>query len=663
MIRHIHKKISVSLQILLFGSSLSLLLSNSAWAQNNCTEGKIKENIAKIKDSDSSISLKATYSLAECGSKSVQSIIKTLQQDKDPNIRRDAASALIYMGETAKAAVPQLITSLKQDKDPNVRLSAADALGKMKKSANAAVPQLITSLKQDKDPNVRSSAASALGNMQETGKAAVPQLILSLKQDKDPNVRSNAASALGNMKKIAASAIPELILSLKTDSDIRRNAASSLGNMGETAKFAIPQLLQILQQNKEANIRSAAASALGEMKESAKMTIPQLITALNQDKDISVRTSAAYALRDIASHLQSQKNQSSPSDLEIAQKALDVAKTFIKDEKIIICFPVRFSQNNNSFCLKHLSIKIGLNIWLIHTLIWIGLFCIYPKSPQVQAIFFWNPWMRKIFGLGYIGFAITKIPFLSFHLCSPFKDSLLADGNLDNFDSQAYFTDIEFNLRTNKEAQPIKKPIPSGKFRIVIEGESGVGKSMFMRHLAKFSKRNIVYLLGEKCETGVMEAIQEKLPISNQDPKLLQNLIKNRALDIYIDGFSEMKPQIRVNIASFVKNYSKCNILIATQPLDWLPSSPIKTYILQPLKPQQLEKFLISRQTTLSPDAPISGDKYEEACKNYLASILNQQESEKENTIAIRQLYNPMKLTAIAETIANGKEGGVGFLE
>lgn len=660
MIRHIHKKISVTLQILLFSSSLSLLLSNSAWAENNCTEGKIKENIAKIKDSDNSVSLNATYSLAKCGSKSVQSIIQTLQQDKDPNLRSSAANALMYMGETAKTAIPQLIETLQQDKDPNVRLSAADALGKMKKLATPAVPQLIKSLKQDRDPNVRSSAASALGNMQETAKTAVPQLILSLKQDRDPNVRSNAASALGNMKEIAASAIPQLIISLKTDSDIRKNAAVALGNMEKTAKVAIPQLISILQQDKNPNIRSAAASALGEMKESAKMTVPQLITALKQDKDISVRTSAADALQNIGSHLQSKENQSSPSDLEIAQKALDAGQKFLKNEHILICFPLKISPDQNNFCLKYFQIKIGLSIWLIHTLIWMGLFCLYPKYPQIQSIFFWNPWMRKIFGLGYVGFALTKIPFISSHLSSPFKYSLLADADLDNFDSPAYFTDIEFKLRSNKEAQLIKKPMPSGKFRIVIEGESGVGKSMFMRHLAKYSKRNIVYLSGIKCDKGVMEAIQEKLPISNQDPKLLQNLIKNRALDIYIDGFSEMKPHIRVNIASFVKNYSKSNILIATQPLDWLPSSPIKTYILQPLKPQQLEQFLISRQTILPPDAPISGDKYEEACKNYLATFLNQQESEKEKIITIRQLSNPMKLTVIAEMIANGKEGGMG---
>ena len=655
MIRHIHKKISVTLQILLFGSSLSLLMSNSAWAENNCTEAKIKENIAKIKDSDSSV-----YSLAKCGSKSVQSIIQTLQQDKDPKLRSSAADALMYMGETGKAAIPQLIQTLQQDKDPNVRLSAADALGKMKKLATAAVPQLITSLKQDKDPNVRSSAASALGNMQETAKAAVPQLIISLKQDRDPNVRSNAASALGNMKEIAASAIPQLILSLKTDSDIPRNAAVALGNMGETAKVAIPQLLSILQQDRDPNIRSAAASALGEMKESAKMTIPHLITTLKQDKDNSVRRSAADALQNIGSHLQSSKNQSSPSDLEIARKALDAGQFFLRNEQIIICFPFKISPNQNNLCFKYFQIKIGMSIWLIHTLIWMGLFCIYPKSPQVQAIFFWNPWMRKIFGLGYIGFALTKIPFLRYQLFSPCQYSLLADADLDSFDSQAYFTDIEFKLRSNQEAQPIKKPIPSGKFRIVIEGESGVGKSMFLRHLAKYSKRNIVYLPGIKCDKGVMEAIQEKLPISNQDPKFLQNLIKNRALDIYIDGFSEIKPQIRVDIASFVKNYSKSNLLIATQPLDWLPSSPFKTYILQPLKPDQIEKFIISCQTIIPPDAPISGDKYEEACKNYLATVLNQHQSEKAKISLMQQLSNPMKLTAIAEMIANGKEGGMG---
>ena len=61
-----------------------------------------------------------------------------------------------------------------------------------------------------------------------------------------------------------------------------------------------------------------------------------------------------------------------------------------------------------------------------------------PVGP-VQAIFFWNPWVRRYFGLGYIGFVLTWVPFLRAKLFAPFRGPLLADAELDSFDLVSYF--------------------------------------------------------------------------------------------------------------------------------------------------------------------------------------------------------------------------------
>ena len=47
-------------------------------------------------------------------------------------------------------------------------------------------------------------------------------------------------------------------------------------------------------------------------------------------------------------------------------------------------------------------LRTSITTLLLHCLFWLGLIAIYPKSPQVQAMFFWNPKVRKIFGLGYV---------------------------------------------------------------------------------------------------------------------------------------------------------------------------------------------------------------------------------------------------------------------
>ena len=38
--------------------------------------------------------------------------------------------------------------------------------------------------------------------------------------------------------------------------------------------------------------------------------------------------------------------------------------------------------------------------WLGHAVFWILLIGVYPRSPKVQAVFFWNPWIRRFVGLG-----------------------------------------------------------------------------------------------------------------------------------------------------------------------------------------------------------------------------------------------------------------------
>lgn len=59
---------------------------------------------------------------------------------------------------------------------------------------------------------------------------------------------------------------------------------------------------------------------------------------------------------------------------------------------------------------------------------------------------------------------------------------------------------------------------------------------MFLRHLPGTSSRTIVYLPAQKCDKGVIEAIQNKLHGQAQDAGFLKNLIYSGAIDICIDG-------------------------------------------------------------------------------------------------------------------------------
>ncbi|MGB3512203.1 MAG: hypothetical protein WBA93_23795, partial [Microcoleaceae cyanobacterium] len=277
------------------------------------------------------------------------------------------------------------------------------------------------------------------------------------------------------------------------------------------------------------------------------------------------------------------------------------------------------------------------------------------KSPEIQTLF-WHPLIRRIAGLGYIGLLLTWIPFLRNRLLSPFQPLLIADANLDSFNPQDYFPDSKVRLQDTHNLQPIKNAIAKVQSPIILEGESGLGKSMFLRYWAKTCKNFVVYLPASKCAQGAIAAIQAKIPISQTDPQFLKNLIYNNALEICIDGLNEVTPDTRTKISYFVERHFRGHILLATQPIDWIQPSTSKTYILQPLKRQQIGDFLKTRQFTPSAETSISRSEYEEACEEYLEKTFNSaKHSEEERKTVRRLLSNPMDLTIVSQILAQGK--------
>ncbi|MEH2273397.1 MAG: hypothetical protein V7K40_00840 [Nostoc sp.] len=177
---------------------------------------------------------------------------------------------------------------------------------------------------------------------------------------------------------------------------------------------------------------------------------------------------------------------------------------------------------------------------------------------------------------------------------------------------------------------------------------------MFLRHLLKNQERIVVYLPAQKCHKGVIEAIQDKLHGQAQDADFLKNLIYSGAIDICIDGLNEVTAETRAKICQFVESYFRGNIIMTTQPLEWIPPSTAKTYYLQPLEQQQIQEFLISRQPRLPQDAKVQGADYAKACTDYLTEVFQQQAKEELDAIR-RILSNPMDLTVVALMLSQGK--------
>ncbi|MEH2010459.1 HEAT repeat domain-containing protein [Nostoc sp.] len=672
-------------------------------------------NILKDEKVDSSVRYGAAEALSKFGQAAAQyipDIANILKDEKvDSSVRRGAAVALSKFGQAAAQYIPEILKFLKDEKvDFIVRGRAAEALSNFGQAAAQYIPEILNILKDEKVYFiVRDSAAEALSKFGQAAAQYIPEIANILKDEKVYSyVRYGAAVALSKFGQAAAQYIPEILKFLKdekVDSYVRYGAAVALSNFGQAAAQYIPEILKFLKDEKvDLNVRRSAVEALTNIR---KLELKEVVVILNnidepgnseylnwrfltyfldggteEVKTLLKWLGSPEATPDKLSHdegvktlnlfLQTWNNSQGLERLrnDLAKQISEVAanKNVPWKWQDINLLQSHYSNlkkvyptdaNAVQSVINHLEywqwFFKARNIILIHIAFWLALIFAYPKFPQVQAIFFWNPWVRRILGVGYVGFLLTWFPPFRRKLFEPFKPSLLADAGLDNFHDQSYFPESQVKVPASGDILPITKALPSIQGQIILEGDSGLGKSMFLRHLLKNSQRIVVYLPAQKCHKGVIEAIQDKLHGQAQDAGFLKNLIYSGAIDICIDGLNEVTAETRAKICQFVESYFRGNIIMTTQPLEWTPPSTAKTYYLQPLEQQQIQEFLISRQPRLPKDAKIQGDDYTKACTNYLTEVLNNQQAKEELNAAQRTLSNPMDLTVVALMLSQGK--------
>ena len=123
---------------------------------------------------------------------------------------------------------------------------------------------------------------------------------------------------------------------------------------------------------------------------------------------------------------------------------------------------------------------------LLHVAAWTLLLIVYPVSPVVQASVFWNPWVRKYLGLGYVQLLLLVVPAFTRRLLMPFRPGLTADGQLENFRRDVYYDRI--GGCRHKAGGPatgkLGELVPSLDGKLWLEAKSGLGKSWFLRDLA-----------------------------------------------------------------------------------------------------------------------------------------------------------------------------------
>lgn len=199
--------------------------------------------------------------------------IASILEDRDPDVRVAAATALGDLGISARVASPQLQNSL-HDSSAQVRINSADALGKIGDSSPAVIAALIHVLQTDEEKYARWAAAGSLGYIGPKAKATIPALkantipVLQSDISQDEGVGGGwvVLEALGEIG--GADVMPYLARALDSPNDFtRQRAVVQLGNLGSLSRSTLPALRKRLTDS-QPYVRQAAAEAITKIEHS-----------------------------------------------------------------------------------------------------------------------------------------------------------------------------------------------------------------------------------------------------------------------------------------------------------------------------------------------------------------------------------------------------------
>lgn len=179
-------------------------------------------------------------------------LVKALETDSDPGVRRSAAWALHDL--PAAAAKNALVKALRGDADAQVREMSAWALTQFESDETTSA--LGDALLKDKSPHVRTTSAWALGQFD---RSEGVEALISGVNDPEVTVREAAIWALGqhDLRRAPASVINSLT---DPSARVRTVAAWTLGQTEDTA--AVRPLSRAFETETDSRVRTAELWAL-----------------------------------------------------------------------------------------------------------------------------------------------------------------------------------------------------------------------------------------------------------------------------------------------------------------------------------------------------------------------------------------------------------------
>ncbi len=376
------------------------------------------------------------------------------------DVRASAALALSKAGVAAQDYVPDILDFLSYSGvDVNARVTAAQSLENLGLAAQPFVPQMLDFLADGTvNLKVRQQAASAFGMWGPAIAPHVPEILKFLRDSAiDPLVRERVAAALGKLGEEAKPYGADIVALMVQDfeqSDRLSKARKAVPTGGDDAATPVQANAQI----KEYQVLSEALLqmpklALGDVlpilnaayRSPTKMQEARFLTYLHSGGDPEVLRLLRWLGNPRPDSLPTQLTrdearmtldgfakawQASPGLKELRQdlaKQIDEIATRrgVKWTGADVLLLGTHAENLKEAGMRSVILdrqveKLRVFAWLgilrtiliVHGAAWLGLVLAYPYFVKVRSIFFWNPWVRKIAGLGYVDWLLTRIPLL-----------------------------------------------------------------------------------------------------------------------------------------------------------------------------------------------------------------------------------------------------------
>ena len=143
-----------------------------------------------------------------------------------------------------------------------------------------------------------------------------------------------------------------------------------------------------------------------------------------------------------------------------------------------------------------------------------------PLQPQGTRVYLFNEKLRGMLSLWFVPLLLTLIPGARRHLLRPFRADLLRDARMEDFDDRLWFSDTEAIDRGGDRVR-LADALPDIAGVCLLVGKSGLGKTLFLRRMAKRSRRPLAFLHARGCAEGVPEAIAQATK-GVQDPRFFE---------------------------------------------------------------------------------------------------------------------------------------------